>query len=78
MKGLDLVLKKERKMKYVVWNCRIVVAVEGPLPEGFDSVPRYASVRAIEEKGIEVLKCASGWGEKLTEAEEKELTKLKS
>lgn len=36
-------------------------------PEGFDSVPRRAAIDAIEEAGIEVLSCFSGWGGKLSE-----------
>ena len=56
-------------MKYKVWECKIVVSGDIDQPNGFDSPPRMAAISAIEDKGIEVLHCLSGWGGKLTEIE---------
>ena len=55
--------------EYKVWDCKIVVASEPGVPDGFDAVPRRAAIDAIEEKGIEVISCFSGWGGELTDIE---------
>lgn len=55
--------------KVKVWDCKIVVSGDAVLPNGFDSVPRKAVISAVENAGIEVLGCSSGWGGTLTKAE---------
>ncbi|KKM23165.1 hypothetical protein LCGC14_1617960 [marine sediment metagenome] len=58
---------------YKVWECKIVVAADADLPNGFDSSPRGAAVKAIEDAGIEVLGCLSGWGGHLNPVEQETL-----
>ena len=55
-----------------VWTCKIVV--EGDLPPGFDSPPRMAAEKAIEEAGFKVLMNSSGWGGSLTKSDEEYLS----
>lgn len=52
-----------------VWACKIVVDTNEPLPPGFDFPPRCAAIEAVEEAGLEVKACFSGWDKSLTEAE---------
>lgn len=44
------------------WVCIIGPVDRGRLPYSFDSPPRTAATEAIEEAGIEVKNCWSGWG----------------
>ena len=55
--------------KYKVWFCKIAVPADAELPRGFDWPPRTAACEAIENSGIEVVACFSGWGGKLSEGE---------
>lgn len=55
--------------QFKVWSCKIVVAGDTIIPDGFDWPPRRAALEAIEAGGIEVLSCFSGWGGTLTETE---------
>ena len=49
-------------MKEKIWVCIIKVNRKN-LPEmGFDSVPRRGAINAIENKGVKVKNCWSGWG----------------
>lgn len=57
--------------KYKVWECKIVVSDTTELPKGFDSPPRQAAIETIENNGIEIVSCFSGWGGKLLEEETK-------
>ena len=59
--------------KYRVWACKIVVPADVELPSGFDAPPRGAAQQAVEDAGIEVLGCFSGWAGSLTEGERKVL-----
>ena len=43
------------------WTCIIEVDTDKELPDGFDSIPRRAAIKAIENKGINVINCWSGW-----------------
>ena len=52
--------------RYQVWECKIVVPDDAELPDGFDWPPRRAAIKAVEDAGIEVLACFSGWGGALT------------
>ena len=63
--------------KYKVWKCKIVIPVGAELPEGFDSPPRQAAIKAVEKAGIEVFACFSGWGASLSKAELESLMKSK-
>lgn len=54
---------------YKVWTCKIIVPGNSQLPPGFDAPPRRAAIEAVENHGIDVLGCSSGWGGSLTEAE---------
>ena len=51
-----------------VWECKIVLP-EDDLPDGFDTPPRRAAIRAIEEAGFKVVTCFSGWGGSLNETQ---------
>jgi hypothetical protein len=53
-------------MSYRVWYCKLVVNDDKPFPEGFDAPPRRAAITAVEQRGIEVVDCFSGWGASLT------------
>lgn len=55
--------------KYRVWSCKIVVPADAQLPGGFDAPPRCAAIAAVEDAGIYVFGCFSGWGGELTEGE---------
>lgn len=55
--------------KYRVWSCKIVVPAGAQLPQAFDGPPRSAAINAVEEAGIFVFGCFSGWGGELTETE---------
>ncbi len=55
--------------KYKVWKCKIIVPIDTKLPKGFDLPPRQAAMEAIEEVGIEIFACFSGWGGSLSKAE---------
>ena len=55
--------------KYKVWECKIVIDGNIDLPKGFDNPPRRAAEQAVEDAGIEVLGCFSGWGDELEEKE---------
>ena len=59
--------------KYHIWYCKIAVSGDTELPNGFDAPPRSAAQLAIENAGIEVLGCFSGWAGKLDETEAKVL-----
>lgn len=56
--------------KVKVWSCKIIVDSDAEFPPGFDWPPRSAATAAIEDAGIEVLGCASGWGGSLTKTEQ--------
>ncbi len=56
-------------ISFRVWSCKIVVPNDAKLPDGFDSIPRLAAISSVEQEGIEVLNCFSGWGGTLTETE---------
>ena len=58
---------------YKVWTCKIVIAVDSELPDGFDSPPRMAAENAIENAGFKVLMNASGWGGSLSKSERDDL-----
>ena len=58
-----------KKKKYKVWDCKIVVPNDAELPDGFDYPPRKAAIEAVENAGIAVLSCFSGWGGRLTKVE---------
>ncbi len=58
-----------KDLKVKVWECKVIVSEDADLPMGFDSPPRMAAIKAIENAGIEVLGCASGWGGDLTDGE---------
>lgn len=53
-----------------VWECKIIVPADAELPNGFDWPPRSAAIEAVENAGIPVLGCASGWGGSLTKGEQ--------
>lgn len=56
---------------YRVWDCKIVVDSTVPLPDGFDSTPRFAAQQAIEDVlGYCVIANFSGWGGKLNAIEQ--------
>ena len=55
--------------QFKVWECKIVVAGDTEIPDGFDFPPRRAAMEAIKAGGIEVLSCFSGWGGTLTETQ---------
>jgi hypothetical protein len=57
-------------MAYKVWTCKIVVPEHAEIPDGFDGPPRMAAIRAVEQAGIPVLSCFSGWGGELSQPEE--------
>ena len=61
--------------KYRVWNCKIVISEDTKLPDGFDSVPRAAAWEAIEETGVKILMCFSGWGGELDHYEQEVVDK---
>ena len=48
-------------MKNRYWVC-IIGPTRRKLPSGFDSVPRTAAIKAVEDAGIKVKDCWSGWG----------------
>ena len=54
---------------FKVWECKIVVASDAEIPDGFDWSLSYAAISAIEAHGIGVLSCFSGWGGTLTETQ---------
>lgn len=54
---------------YRVWECKIVVPHDAPMPSGFDAVPRRAAIEAVEAFGVDVVCCFSGWGGSLDETE---------
>lgn len=56
--------------KVKVWECKIVVPADAELPPGFDYPPRIAAIKAIQNAGVPVLACASGWGGSLTREEQ--------
>jgi len=56
-------------MKYQIWECKIVVPEDAVFPEGFDFPPRHAAMQAVEDAGITVIDCFSGWGSCLTDTE---------
>ena len=56
-------------MKYRVWECKIVVPADSPLPFAFDLPPRDAAQKAVEASGVPVLACFSGWGGQLSATE---------
>lgn len=58
---------------YKVWECKIVVPADTELPFGFDSPPRSAAKAAVEDEGIEIVACYSGWGGTLTKDEKENL-----
>ena len=55
--------------KYKVWGCKIIVPADAELPNSFDLPPRLAAIKAVEQAGVEVIACSSGWGETLTRIE---------
>lgn len=57
-------------MKYLVWDCKLIIPADSIVPDGFNNVPRRAAIDAVEALGIAVKGCFSGWGGKLTEIEE--------
>ena len=68
-----LIERKENMMmnKFKVWGCKIVVANDAEMPDGFDFPPRNGAIKAIEANGVKVLSCFSGWGGTLTEIQTK-------
>ncbi len=50
-----------------VWTCKILV--QGEIPDGFDAPPRSAAIKAINDSGIDVVRCWSGWDGVLSEDE---------
>ena len=59
-----------KNKKFQIWDCKILVAADAELPNGFDANPRNAAVTAVEEAGIHVIACSSGWGGTLTKEEQ--------
>jgi hypothetical protein len=59
--------------RYMVWECKIVVDADTILPSGFDSPPRRAAIDAVNNAGIDIKACYSGWGGSLTKFEEEGL-----
>ena len=55
--------------EYKVWDCKIVIAGDSDTPSGFDSPPRMAAEKAIEDAGFKVIANFSGWAGSLTEDE---------
>lgn len=47
-----------------------IVPIDAELPRGFDSPPRRAAIEAVEEAGLEVVTCSSGWGGRSTDEDE--------
>lgn len=56
--------------QYQVWECKIVVPKDAVIPDGFDLPPRRAAIAAVCDANINVVACFSGWGGKLTQAEQ--------
>lgn len=56
--------------KVKVWECKILVPEDAELPPGFDFPPRRAAIEAVDQAGIRVLGCSSGWNATLTEGEQ--------
>jgi len=56
-------------VKYKVWNCKIVMPYDAELPSGFDRPPRRVAIEAVENAGVHVISCFSGWGGTLTKTE---------
>jgi citrate lyase gamma subunit len=52
------------------WNCKVVVRNDIGLPNGFDLPPRRAAIDAVENFGVEIIECASGWGGTLSPSQE--------
>jgi len=48
-----------------VWQCSVYIKPDTELPNGFDWPPRRAVINTLEDLGIEVESCASGWSENL-------------
>lgn len=44
-----------------MWECSIFVA-DGDIPNGADSPPRQAAIDAMEQLGLTIESCTSGWG----------------
>ena len=63
-----------KEKTYKVWDCKIVVPNDAELPDGFDLPPRRAAIEAVENAGITVLSCFSGWGGTLTKIQAKIVT----
>ena len=59
-----------------VWTCKVVVSGDAELPPGFDSPPRRACIKAVEDAGIEVLGCSSGWHGSISQMEEEAFNSL--
>ena len=68
--------KKPENKDFNVWICKIVVPAGSELPPAFDTPPRIAATSAVENAGIEVLCCISGWGEELTQEEIDSMPKI--
>ena len=51
-------------LKFKVWQCQIVVPEESIICD--DGFPRFAAVHAVQQAGIKVISCFSGWNGKLT------------
>ena len=56
--------------KFKVWKCKLVIPENTKLPMGFDWIPRHAAVEAVENRGIKVISCFSGWGGKLDKSKQ--------
>jgi hypothetical protein len=65
----SLAFTEDIMARFKVWECKIVVAGDTIIPDGFDFPPRQAAIEAIEDGGIEVLSCFSGWGGVLTQTQ---------
>ena len=50
------------KENFKVWDCKIVIAGDSKIPNGFDAPPRMAAQEAIEDAGFEIISNFSGWG----------------
>jgi len=57
------------KVKFKVWECKIVVPFSTELPPNFDGPPRSAAEKAVTDAGIKVVAVLSGWDGSLTDIE---------
>ena len=60
-------MKKAEAFK--VWECKIVVPGNVKLPEDLEYLTRWGAINAVQDAGIDVICCFSGWGGELTQGE---------